>query len=58
MACESLGICLLCPIQWTVKAEDLKNILDTYNMLFEFWAVLLKCVKDTDMKARIGNITA
>ena len=57
MVSDSSGICLLCLTWCTVRAEDLKNILDTYNLVFEIWAELLKYVKDTEMKAKIEVIT-
>ena len=58
MAVDSLGIRVLCPTRWTVRAEALKSVLDNFDVLLRLWDESLEIVKDTEMKARIQGVSA
>jgi len=54
----SPGVRLLCPTRWTVRADDLKSVLDNYVVLQETWDEAVEAVKDTESKARILGVSA
>ena len=37
LASDSIGIRVLCPTHWTVRAEALSSILANYQVLVSFW---------------------
>ena len=53
-----LGIRVLCPTRWTVRAEALKSIIDNFSVLLELWDESLEIVRETEMKARIQGVAA
>ncbi len=54
----SPGIRALCPTRCTVRADSMKSIIDTYNVLNGVWEKACEIVKDTDTIARIRGIAA
>ena len=58
VAAGSSGIRIFCPTRWTVRAEALASIADNYNSLMQTWDAAKDATRDTEMKARIGGVTA
>ncbi|KAL5466972.1 hypothetical protein EMCRGX_G031137 [Ephydatia muelleri] len=58
VAVGSSGIRIFCPTRWTVRAEALASIADHYNSLMQTWDAAKDATRDTEMKARIGGVTA
>ena len=53
LAESTMGIRVLCPTRWTVRAQALQSIITNYNALQTLWEESLTFVKDTEMKSRI-----
>ena len=54
----SLGIRMLCPTRWTVRAETLASIAENYQALQLTWDTASDAVRDTEMRARTGGVAA
>ena len=50
--CSSSSIRVLCPTQWTVRANALASIIENYAVLQDTWDEALEVAKDTDSKAK------
>ena len=57
IAPRDAGIRVLRPTRWTVKAEALKSIVDTFEVLQNLWEESLEYVKESEMRARIGGVS-
>ena len=55
---HSVGIRMLCPTRWTVKAQAMDSIILNYTELDDLWKWSLEDCKDTEMKARIRGVQA
>ena len=55
---STVGIRILCPTRWTVRAESIKSILANYDVLKMTWDEALEATKDTETKARIRGVAA
>ena len=53
----SAGIRVLCPTQWTVRAEWIASVLKNYEVLQSTWQEASSITSDSEMKARIGCIS-
>ncbi len=53
---DTMGIRVLCPTRWTVRAQALQSIITNYEPLQMLWEELLTFVKDTEMKSRIQGV--
>lgn len=54
----SIGIRILCPTRWTVRAEALASIAENYDTLQLTWDAAKDATKDSEMRARIGGVKA
>ena len=54
----SPGIRILCPTQWTVRAEALSSISENYEALQLTWDEAMEATRDTEMRARITGVSA
>lgn len=45
MASGSLGIRVLCPTRWTVRADALRSIIDNFSVLLDLWDESLEIVR-------------
>ena len=54
----NIGIRVLCPTRWTVRAQALQSIISNYSALQHLWEVALTFVKDTVMKSRILGVSS
>ena len=52
-----VGIRILCPTRWTVRADSLNSILENYSILLDFWQEAVDIVADSEMKARILGVS-
>lgn len=52
------GLCVLCPMRWTVRADSMASIISKYAVLQAMWEDAADIVRDTDTKARIRGIAA
>ena len=50
---KTIGIQILCPTRWTVRADSLLSIIENYSVLHNTWNKALEISRDTDTKARI-----
>jgi len=55
---DSLGIRVLCPTRWTVRAQALHSILANYEVLQILWDESLEIVNDTEMRSRIQGVSS
>lgn len=53
---DTMGIRVLCPTRWTVRAQALQSIITNYEPLQMLWEESLTFVKDTEMKSRIQGV--
>ena len=58
LAPEGVGIRVLCPTRWTVRAEALSSIVTNYNVLMSLWEEATAIVKDSETIARIKGVSA
>ena len=54
----SLGVRILCPTRWTVRAEALTSIAENYQALKMTWGEARDAARDTEMRVRIGGVAA
>ena len=57
-ASTATGNRVLCPTRWTVRADSLASILETFQALQETWQESIEVAHDTETKARIGGVEA
>ena len=55
---ESIGVRVLCPTRWTVRAASLQSILDNYEVLLALWEELQESSLDSESRARIVGVEA
>jgi len=53
---RTMGIRVLCPTRWTVRADSLFSIIENYSVLNNTWDEALEISKDTETKARIQGV--
>ena len=58
IAPEGVGIRVLCPTRWTVRAEALSSIVNNYDVLMSLWKEAAAIVKDSVTIARIKGVSA
>ena len=58
LAPDSIGIRVLCPTRWTVRAEALSSILANYQVLVSLWEEAKAVVRDTEVIARINGVSS
>ena len=56
LAPDTLGFRTLCPTRWTVRADSLKSVIDTYCVLQELWEMSKDYVCDPAIKGRIIDV--
>ena len=56
MAPGSPGVCVLCPTQWTVRAESMQSIIHNYSVLQELWDRAVEIVHDSETIACIRGV--
>ena len=54
---DCLGIQVLCPTRWMVRAKALESILHNYEVLHKLWEESRDIVKETEMRSRIQDIS-
>ena len=54
---HSVGIRVLCPTRWTVRAKVLKSIINNYSILQSTWDEALEIAKDSETKARLIGVS-
>ena len=50
---STVGIRVLCPTRWTVRADSLASIISNYDALQSNWEEAINVTYDTEAKARI-----
>lgn len=55
---DSVGLRVLCPTRWTVRADSLASIMSNYAFLQETWIEAKMIARDTETKARINGVQA
>ena len=58
LASETIGVRVLCPTRWTVRAASLQSILDNYEILLNVWEEALESSLDSETRARIVGVEA
>ena len=58
MAPGSLGLRVLCPTRWTVRADSMQSIIQNYSVLQELWDKAVGTIHDSDTIARIRGVAA
>lgn len=58
LAPDTIGIRVLCPTRWTVRAEALSSILANYQVLISLWEEAKTVVRDTEVIARINGVSS
>ena len=53
---KTMGIRVLCPTRWTVRADSLFSIIENYTVLHNTWDEALEISRDTETKARILGV--
>lgn len=53
---KTIGIRVLCPTRWTVRADSLFSIIENYSVLHDTWDEALEISRDTESKARIQGV--
>ncbi len=54
----SVGIRVLCPTRWTVRADSMLSIIKNYPVLQDLWDEATQIVHDSETVARIGGVSA
>lgn len=54
---STLGVRVLCPTGWTVRADSLLSIVSNYEALQSTWDKAVTIAKDTETKARIHGVS-
>lgn len=55
---STLGVRVLCPTRWTVRAESICSIIANYEALEMTWDEAISATQDTETKARIQGVAA
>ena len=55
---STVGIRVLCPTRWTVRADSLASIISNYDALQSTWEEAIDVTHDTEAKARIHGVSA
>ena len=58
LASETIGVHVLCPTQWTVRAASLQSILDNYKVLLAIWEESQESPLDSETRAGIVGVEA
>ena len=58
MAPDTPSFCTLYPTRWTVRASSFQSVLDNYLVFQELWEEAVEIVGDSEVRARIGGISA
>ena len=58
LASETIGVRVLCPTRWTVRAASLQSILDNYEVLLTVWEESQESPLDSETRARIVGVEA
>lgn len=53
---KTIGIQVLCPTRWTVRADSLFSVIENYAVLHNTWDETLEISRDTETKARIQGV--
>ena len=53
---KTIGIRVLCPTRWTVRADSLFSIIENYTVLHNTWDEALEISRDTETIARILGV--
>ena len=57
-AASTVGIIVLCPTRWTVRADSLASIISNYDALQSTWEEAIDVTHNTEAKARIHGVSA
>ena len=55
---SSVGIRVLCPNRWTVRADSLASIISNYDELQSTWEEAIDVTHDTEAKAGYHGVSA
>ena len=55
---SSIGIRVLCPTRWTVRADSLSSILENYSAFMHTWDEAISVARDTESKVQIYGVQA
>ena len=55
---HTLGIRVLCPTRWTIRAASVQSMLDNYEILLEVWEESKASSLDSEIRARIIGVEA
>ena len=58
LAPDGVGIRILCPTRWTIRADSLASILSNYAVLQELWDESVDFVRDSETIARINGVAS
>ena len=58
LASETIGVHVLCPTRWTVRAASLQSILHNYEVLLTVWKESQESPLDSETRARIVGVEA
>jgi len=58
LSSETIGVRVLCPTRWTVRAASLQSILDNYEVLLGVWEETQESSLDSETRARIVGVEA
>ena len=58
LAPDTMGIRVLCPTRWTVRADALSSILANYSVLMQVWEEAKGIARDTETIARVNGVSA
>lgn len=54
----TVGVRVLCPTRWTVRADSMLSIIKNYTVLQDLWDEATQIVHDSETLARIGGVSA
>ena len=58
MDASTVGIRVLCPTRWIVRADSLASIISNYDPLQSAWEEAIDVTHDTEAKARIHGVSS
>ena len=58
MAPDTTGIRVLCQTRWTVRAETLQSMFNSYEILQNVWVESLDAATNTERKAHIQGVAS
>jgi len=53
-----VGVRVLCPTRWTVKAESINSIISNFNVMQDLWNQVIAIVHDTKVIVCIRGVAA